>query len=74
MEKKEFLTEENYEKSKKKIKKIALIILIAGILLGVGLITTGLVLSNNAKNSSPNDEEKVVNTEKLNENVIQIIK
>ena len=59
MEKKEFLTEENYEKSKKKIKKIALIILIAGILLGTGLITTGLILSNNTKKTNEKNYNKV---------------
>lgn len=43
MQKQEFLNEENYQRSKKKIASIALIILIAGILLGGSLITVGLV-------------------------------
>ena len=41
--KKEFLTEENYERGKKKIKTIALIILIVGVLIGGSLIVTGLM-------------------------------
>lgn len=46
--KKEYLNEENYKKTKKKLKIIALIILIVGVLIGSGLIITGIVLSNNA--------------------------
>ena len=41
--KKEFLSEENYERGKKKIKTIALIILIVGVLIGGSLIVTGLM-------------------------------
>ena len=47
-EKKEILNEENYEKGKKKIKNIALIVLIVGVLLGGGLIVTGIIKTNNA--------------------------
>ncbi len=49
MDKKEYLTEENYQKGKKKITRISLIILIVGVIIGVGLITSGLILSSNAK-------------------------
>ena len=48
-EKKEFLNEENYEKSKKKIANIALIILIVGLLIGGSLITIGIVKTGQAK-------------------------
>lgn len=41
--KKEYLTEENYEREKKKIKIIALVILIVGILIGGSFIGFGLV-------------------------------
>lgn len=42
-EKKEFLNEEGYQKSKKKISKIILTFFIIGILLGVSLIAVGIV-------------------------------
>ena len=48
-EKKEFLTEENYERGKKKVIIIALIILIVGILLGGSLIAIGIIKSNEVK-------------------------
>ena len=47
--KKEFLTEENYEKGKKKILTIARCILIVGILLGGLLIVIGIVKTNQIK-------------------------
>ena len=58
-EKKEYLSEENYEKGKKTLKTIALVVLICGLLIGGGLITTGIILSNN---------EKTVNVELPNNN------
>ena len=61
MEKKEFLTEENYERGKKKIKSIALIILIVGILLGGTLIATGII-----KTKSSKAEAEKVNEERYN--------
>lgn len=45
--KKEFLNEENYQQSKKKILRISLIVLIVGVVIGLGLIITGVVLSHN---------------------------
>ena len=49
MDDKKYLTEENYEKGKNKIKNIALIILIVGILLGGSLIVTGIIKTNDVK-------------------------
>lgn len=46
---KEFLNEENYQKGKKSITKFAIIILVCGLLLGGGLIVTGIVKSANVK-------------------------
>jgi len=43
MENKKYLNEETYQKNKKKISKVALIVLIIGILIGGSLIATGLV-------------------------------
>lgn len=48
-DKKEFLTEERYEASNKKIKKIALIILIVGMAIGIALILFGVYKQNEAK-------------------------
>lgn len=62
--KKELLTEENYERGKKKIKKIALIILIVGILLGGTLIVTGLVKQGQT-NSQYSEESKNNKKEQL---------
>ena len=56
MNKKEYLTEENYERTKNKIKNIALIILIAGILVGGGLIVTGIIKTNSMKAEIENKE------------------
>ena len=63
--KKEFLTEENYEKGKKKLKNIALIILIVGMVIGLGLIITGAVLSSNAKGMNIDLNPEQENTEVL---------
>lgn len=47
MNNKKYLTEENYERIKRKFKVIALVVFIIGLLLGGGLITIGLVKRNN---------------------------
>lgn len=52
MEKKEYLTEENYLKGKKKLVKIALIIFVTGLLIGGGFITAGIVKTNEAKKTN----------------------
>ncbi len=49
MEEKELLTEENYQKSKKKVMRIALIIFMLGLLIGGGLIITGLIKTKEIK-------------------------
>lgn len=61
MEKKELLNEENYEKTKKKITTISLIILIAALLIGGTLIALGIIKTNTSKK----DAEKV-NQERYN--------
>lgn len=60
MEKKEYLNEEDYRKTKKKISMIALFVLIIGILIGGGLITTGIIKSSNVVTSSQNGRTKEV--------------
>ena len=62
MNTKEYLTEENYQKTKKKISKVAIIILTLGILFGGSLIAIGLVKQNNI--SSKYSEENRANEEK----------
>ena len=66
MDNKKYLTEENYEKGKKKIKNIALIILIVGILFGGSLIVTGLVKQekNNSQYLEENKNNKQEQLEK----------
>lgn len=64
MEKKEFLDEENYQRSKKKIANIALLILIVGILLGGSLIIVGLVKQDKI-NDQYSEESKLVKAEQL---------
>ena len=57
MEKKKFLNEEDYQRNKKKITKIAIVILIAGILIGGSLIVTGLIKQNET-NSQYSEDSK----------------
>jgi len=52
MDKKEYLNEEQYQKNKKKVKTIAVFVLIIGLLIGGGLIATGLMKYNQAQLSS----------------------
>ena len=54
-EKKEYLTEENYEKGKKKLKMIAIIVLVIGLLIGGSLITVG-ILKQSKTNSNYSEE------------------
>ena len=61
MEKKELLNEENYEKTKKKITTISLIILIVALLTGGTLIALGIIKTNTSKK----DAEKI-NQERYN--------
>lgn len=69
--KKEFLTEENYERGKKKIKTIALIILIVGVLIGGSLIVTGLVKQGQT-NSQYSEESKNNKKEQLEQEKQQL--
>lgn len=57
--KKEFLTEENYEKGKKKIMRIALIVFIVGVLLGGSLIITGIIKTNEVKKQNEQASQQV---------------
>lgn len=54
---KEYLTEENYERGKKKIRLIALAILVAGLLIGGGLIGTGVATKNSGGKDTVSEEE-----------------
>lgn len=49
MEKKELMTEESYQRSKKKIIKLSLTILIVGLVVGALLIAAGILLTSNSK-------------------------
>lgn len=68
MENRKFLNEETYQKNKKKITKVAIIVLMVGVLLGGSLIVTGLnkqskVNSNYSEESKNSLQEKIA-TEK----------
>lgn len=58
MEKKELLNEENYERAKKKITRISLVILVIALLLGGTLITLGIIKTNAAKNAAYQESQK----------------
>ena len=58
-DKKEFLTEENYVRGKKKVMRIALIVLIVGILLGGSLIVTGIIKTNEIKKQNEQVTQQV---------------
>ena len=75
MEKKEYLNEENYQRGKKKLTTIALIILVVGVLIGGSLITVGLIKQSKV-NSQYSEESKAgkaeqleVEKQKLNEDI-----
>ena len=53
MQQNKLLTEENYQRSKKKITAVAAIVLIIGLLLGGSLIATGIIRSSNIEPSAP---------------------
>lgn len=60
MKNKEYLNEEWYQKAKNKVKKVALIILIVGILIGAGLIVAGVITQNNAKKVNEQRKEEAL--------------
>ena len=55
--KKEFLTEENYERGKKKVMTIALIVLVLGLLIG-GSLATGIIKSSQVQTASSSERSK----------------
>ena len=57
-EKKEFLTEENYEKGKKKLKMVAIIVLVMGLLVGGSLITVGILKQSKTNSNYSEDTIK----------------
>lgn len=57
-EKKEFLTEENYERGKKKLKMIAIIVLVIGLLIGGSLITVGILKQSKTNSNYSEDTIK----------------
>lgn len=69
MEKKEYLSEQNYQRAKKKITKVSLIILIVGLVIGIGLIIGGVVSQSNAKktNKERYNEAYKLSQEKVDE-------
>ena len=73
-ENKKILTEENYQKGKKKLIKTSKTILIIGILLGISLIVIGVVRYNNVRQDNENtikQEEVVTETNTRTEAEIQ---
>jgi len=72
MSKKEYLTEENYQRTKRKISKIALIILLIGILIGGSIITVGIIKQSkiNYKYSEENKEKVSKKLEKEKQNLL----
>lgn len=69
MENKKYLNEETYQENKKKITRLAVIVLIVGVLIGIGLIITGAVLSHNAQGININLTSK--EEKDAEENVVQ---
>ena len=57
-EKKEFLTEENYERGKKKLKMAAIIVLVIGLLIGGSLITVGILKQSKTNSNYSEDTIK----------------
>ncbi len=57
--KEEYLNEEKFQKSKHKLVMIAAIILVVGIILGGGLIATGIMRYNTEKANIAKNEEKL---------------
>ena len=68
MESKTYLNEERYQKNKKKITKVALIVLIVGLLIGGSLIATGIVkqskVNSNYSSESKANVQKELDSEK----------
>lgn len=58
MEKKEYLNEASYQRTKNKISKIAKIVLVVGLLIGCALIATGIIKQNISNNPTRKEEQK----------------
>ena len=67
MNKKEYLTEENYQKTKGKISKIAVIVLIIGILIGGSIITMGIFKQSKINHKYSKENQEKVSKELENE-------
>lgn len=76
MENGKYLNEEKYQKSKKKVIMIALIILIGGILIGGGLIAKGLINKNKVDStySESNKQDKITKLQNDIDNEEQSLK
>ena len=61
----EYLSEEKYQRNKKKLSKASIIVLLIGLLIGGGLITLGII-NQKKVNDKYSDESKEELTEKLN--------
>lgn len=75
MKNKKYLTEENYEKGKKVILKIAIAVLIIGIVIGVSLIVAGILKINSASESISDNtivEEDTMTEEEINLKITEI--
>ena len=57
-QKREYLTEENYERSKKKLKMVAIIVLVIGLLIGGSLITVGILKQSKTNSNYSEDTIK----------------
>lgn len=64
MENKEYLNEEQYQKSKKKVTIIALIVLVVGILIGGSLIAIGII-KQSKMNSKYSEDSKISLSEQI---------
>ena len=63
MKKKEYLSEKEYQKNKKKIIIISIVILIIGIALGGSIIGMGVVKQNKINNTYSSDNKKELTDE-----------
>lgn len=57
-QKKEYLTEENYERGKKKLKIVAIIVFVIGLLIGGSLITVGILKQSKTNSNYSEDTIK----------------
>lgn len=61
MDNEKYLSEEKYQKTVKNLKRASLIVLIVGVLIGLSLIITGIVLYNTDKSKILDDANKITN-------------